>query len=193
MTKKETLWRHILHESLVNRVQTFTQKELAERFSVSTSTVFNALKAPRKLGAVAVTGRFFRVRSAEKLLFLWATQRNLKKDLVYATHVEAPIGDVEGAMPPKVIFGAFSAYRLKYHEAPADYSAVYVYSHEVESLKKRFPPQKGTPNLFVLKPDPHLANFGPTTPDVQTFADLWNIPEWYAKDFLDALKKKMNL
>lgn len=193
MTKKEILWRHILYKALTERVLTFTQKELAERFGVSTSTVFSALKAPRKLGAIEVTGRFFKIRDTEKLLLLWATQRNIKNDFLYTTRVEAPVDETEGAMPPNVIFGAFSAYRLKYHEAPADYSVVYVYSDDVEAVKKRFPQKKGYPNLFVLKPDSHLADFGPTTSDVQTFADLWNIPEWYAKDFLDALRKKMNL
>lgn len=191
MTKKETIWRHILQEGLEHKRLIFTQKGLAKLFCVSTSTVHSALKAPRKLGAVEVTGRFFRLRDSEKLLLLWATQRNLERDILYATHVDATAPRMEGLMPQEVIFGAFSAYRLKYQEAPADYDLVYVYSDKVQEIQKRFPKQKGRLNLFVLKKDPHF--YGAFTPDVQTFVDLWNIPVWYAKAFLDALKLKFQL
>src|SRR3989338_778689 len=112
MQKKEMIWRHILAQALSKRTITFTQKDLAAFFKISTSTVFNALRAPRKLGALLVTGRFFRLTDAEKLLLLWATHRNLKKDLLYKTHVSEPAQKIEGGMPPDVIFGAFSAYRL---------------------------------------------------------------------------------
>lgn len=190
MSKKEMIWRHILYETQNKRTDTFTQKEVAKHFKVSTSTVFNALKAPRKLGAIEVTGRFFRVRDIEKLLLLWATHRNLKSDIFYETYVDESVLKIEGLMPNTVIFGAFSAYRLTYNEAPADYGLVYVYSDDLEELKKRFPKNKKPPNLFVLKPDSHLHIFGKTTPDVQTFVDLWNIPQWYAKDYLTALKEK---
>lgn len=196
MQKKETIWRHILYETLEKQTGLFTQKEIAQHFQVSTSTVFNALKAPRKLGAIEVTGRFFRITDAEKLLLLWATQRNLEKDIFYSTYVDAPVRKIEGLMPPNVIFGAFSAYRLKYGEAVADYDRVYVYDDDLTELKKRFPIsasfKKRTPNLYVLKADSHLRDYGNVTPDVQMFADLWNISAWYARDYLEALKKKLN-
>lgn len=193
MTKKETIWRHILHHALTKGVSVYTQKNLAHELHYSLSTVFNALKVPRKIAAVQVTGRFFRLIDAEKLLLLWATQRNLTADGVYQTYVDLPARSVEGGMPPDVIYAAFSAYRLAYAEAPADYDTVYVYSANVEAIKKRFPKHKGRTNLFVLKPDSLLASFGDTTPNVQTFVDVWNIPLWYAKDYCEALKKRMNL
>lgn len=185
------IWRQILHETLNKRKISFTQKNLAKHLKISTSTVFNALKIPRKLGAVEVTGRFFRLINAEKLLLLWATYRNLTKDIIYSTHVDEPALKIEGTMPPNVIFGAFSAYRLNHNDAPADYDVVYVYSNDATEIKKRFPLKKGYKNLFVLKPDPCLSIFGKTTPDIQTFVDLWNIPKWYAKDFLDNLRNKL--
>lgn len=191
MSKKEIIWRYILIEALEKRKATFTQKDLAQYFHFSTSTIFNALKAPRKMGAIEVTGRFFRLIDAEKLLLLWATHRNLKKDISYTTHSDDPPLIIEGNMSHDVVFGAFSGYRLKYNEAPADYSVVYLYSENLEELKKRFPPQKGYQNIFVLKPDVYLKSYGKITPDVQTFVDLWNISEWYAKDFRDALKDKL--
>lgn len=194
MTKKETIWRNILHEALTRRTDVFTQKNIAKQFHYSTSTVYNALKIPRELGAIEVTGRFFRLRDVEKFLLIWATQRHLTKDIIYQTYVDMNPQKIEGSMPPNTIFAAFSAYRLKYKESPADYDTIYVYSKNLEEIKQRFPKEKNrkkNANLFVLKPDEFLNDFGSITPDVQTFVDLWNLPQWYAKDFLEALKKKI--
>jgi hypothetical protein len=117
----------------------------------------------------------------------------LNRDIIYQTAVKKGVFEIEGEMPPSVIFGAYSAFLKKYKEAPADYDKVYVYIDEkkIDEIKKRFPPQKGYINLIVLKADPWLKNFGQVTPDCQTFVDLWNLTEWYAKDFLNALKEKI--
>lgn len=202
LSKKEIIWRHILTEALTNKITIFTQKDIASYFHFSTSTVFNALHIPRKSGIVEVTGTFFRLRDFEKLLYLWATHRNFKRDIIYKTYVESknPL-EIEGKMPPDVIYGAFSAFRFIHKEAPADYSEVYIYTDNLEEMMRRFPQaaEKRTrksrrkANLYVLQPDPFLKSFGKITPDPQTFVDMWNIPEWYAKDFLQALKLKMNL
>ncbi|OGI25873.1 MAG: hypothetical protein A3J76_05050 [Candidatus Moranbacteria bacterium RBG_13_45_13] len=193
MTKKEILWREIIHQAAENKKLEFTQKELAERFNVSTSTVFNALKIPRESGAVGVSGRNFVVRDAEKLLYLWATQRNISREIIYETHFPAGPKEIEGLMPDGAIFGAYSAYVKKYQDVPADYDKVYVYSgpETLEEIKKRFPKQKGYTNLFVLKSDSLLEKFGAMTPDVQVFADIWNLKDWFAKDFLESLKQKI--
>jgi DNA-binding transcriptional MocR family regulator len=192
MTKKEIIWREILFQSIENKKFEFTQKELAQKYRFSLSTVFNALKVPREAGAVEGK-RGFRVLDIEKFLYLWATFRKIKKDIIYQTAVKKGVFSIEGEMPPFVIFGAYSAFLKKYKFAPADYDKVYVYIEEknLEEIKKRFPPQKGYINLIVLKADPWLKNFGPIIPDCQTFVDLWNLTEWYAKDFLNALKEKI--
>ena len=99
-------------------------------------------------------------------------------------------------MPPNVIFGCCSGFAQKYNETPADYDKVYVYSEkqDIEEIKNRFPLQrKGYMNLVVLESDPWLKNFGKITPDCQTFVDLWNLAEWYAKDFLNTLNYEMGL
>lgn len=192
MMKKEVLWRFILENSLHKKQAKFTQKELAGRFRYSLSTVHHALDIPRKIGAVEVTGRFFRVRDPEKLLYLWATQRHLKRDILYTTHVDMSVQKIEGSMPPRAIFAAFSAYRLRYGDAPADYDVVYVYATDVTAIKTRFPKTRGYENLIVLKSDQLLPGKH-TTSDVQTFVDIWNTPHWYAKEFLTALKEKMKL
>lgn len=187
------LWREILNQAVENKKLEFTQKELAERFGVSTSTVFNALKIPRESGAIDVTGKNFSVRDTEKFLYLWATQRNVNRETIYKTHFPAGPKEIEGMMPDGAIFGAYSAYARKYRDAPADYDKVYVYadSKMLEEIKKRFPKKKGYVNLFALKADPELSKFGAATPDVQTFADIWNLKDWFAKDFLQALKQKI--
>lgn len=193
MTKKEILWREILHRAVENKTFKFTQKELAKKFDVSTSTVFNALKIPRESGAIEVTGRNFVVRDIEKFLYLWATQRNLNREIIYRTHFPAGPKEIEGLMPDGVIFGACSAYVKKYQNAPADYDKVYVYagSEMLEEIEKRFPKKKGYANLFVLKSDLLLKKFGAVTPDVQTFVDIWNLKDWYAKEYLESLKQKI--
>lgn len=195
MSKKELVWREILFQAIEKKKLEFTQKKLAEKFGFSLSTIFNALKIPRQSGAIKVTGRNFSVIDAEKFLYIWATRRNLTKEIIYKTNVAENVQKIEGQMPDGIIFGAYSAYAEKYKDAPADYAKVFVYAKDekLKEIKKRFPEKKGDANLFVLKSDPQLENFGNITPDVQMFCDFWNMKDWYAKDFLKALKNKIFL
>ncbi len=193
MNKKEIIWREILYQVIEQKNWQMTQKELAAKFSFSLSTVFNALKAPRQIGAIKVSGRNFQIIDLEKFLYFWATARNFKKDIVYQARVEGSILTLEGLMPASVIYGTYSAYRLRFQEAPADYDKIYVYTSDLEEIKKRFPPiaTKNFPNLIVLKADAFIKDYGQTTTLAQTFVDLWNLPEWYAKDFQEALKQRI--
>ncbi len=193
MLKKEILWREILNQAAENKKFDFTQKELAEKFGFSLSTVFNALKIPRAQGAIKVTGRNFSVADIEKFVYIWATQRNLEKEIIFKTFLPKSAKEIEGLMPSGIIFGCYSAYTQKYQSAPADYDKVYVYADqsELDETKKRFQKAKGNPNIFILKKDSYLSQFGNLTPDVQTFVDLWNLKDWYAKEFLNKLKEKI--
>jgi len=193
MTKKEVIWREILYQALEKQRLEFTQKDLAKKYGFSLSTVFNALKIPRSSGIIETGGRGFKILDKEKFLYLWATLRKLNKDIIYQTKVEKSARQIEEEMPPGVIFGAFSSYRIKYKDAPADYDKVYVYAskNRIAEIKKRFPKQEGRENLIVVSTDPWLENFGRVTPDCQTFVDLWNISDWFAKDFLKALEEKV--
>jgi len=193
ITKKEIIWREILKKATQREQLEFIQKDLAQKFGFSVSTVFNALRIPRSQGAVKVTGRNFLVVDAEKLLYIWATQRNLEKDLIYKTFSPANAKEIEGLMPPGIIFGAYSAFVHKFGDAPADYDKVYVYAGEFElaELKKRFPKIKGNPNVFALRKDNFLETKDGIAPAVQTFVDLWNLKDWYAGEFLKELKEKI--
>mgnify|MGYP001576956598 CR=1 FL=1 len=191
LKKKERIWREILFQSIEKKVRQFTQKELANKFGFSLSTIFNALKVPRASNAIEVGGKFFVVRDQEKFLNIWATFRDLNKDIIYQTRVEKPVTEIESLMPSSAIFTACSAFRLKFNETPADYDRVYVYCADFEEIKKRFPQRKGNANLIVLKPDVELKTYGALAPLPQMYVDLWNLSEWYAKDFLNALKEKI--
>lgn len=193
MTKKEILWREILYQVIEKRKTEFTQKGLAQQFNFSLSTVFNALKIPRQTGAIRVSGRNFEVQDAEKFLYLWATHRNLNKEIIYQTNSPFSRKEAEGALPSSLVFACYSAYCKKYNDEPADYDKVFIYSDpkKLTEIKKRFPVKKGYLNFIVLKSDVYLHRFGEVAPDVQTFVDLWNLGDWYAKEFLTALKRKM--
>jgi len=196
MKKIEIIWRELLFQVLEKGNNHFVQQELAQKFNFSTSTIFQALKSPRKMGAVRVGGREFIVSDPEKLLYHWASVRDLNKEIIYQTQVDLPIMEIENSMVPKAIFACFSAYRLKYNEAAADYDKVYIYlktqNSNLEEIKQRFPQKKGRPNLIVLKADKYLADYGRFTSIGQTFVDLWNLPDWFAKEFVNTLKEKID-
>ena len=131
----------------------------------------------------------------ERLLFFWATRRNLKKEIVYSTFSPLPVHNREGLMPPDVIPTAFSAFRYLLNKTPADYDHIYFYSNKIEKITKRFLISKRPPNIFIIKPDLYLVRLKKLGL-AQLFVDLWNLPEWYAKDFQEAvlleIRKRLN-
>lgn len=188
MKKIEMIWREILTAAIERRILTFQQQELAGKFGVSTSTIHHALIKPRAVGAVSVHGRGFDVTDAEKLLMLWATERSIQKDIIYQTFVDLPVLEVEGLLPGSVIPTAYTSYRLRYRDTPADYDSVYCYSDQPEEVTRRFGSDtKRPPNLFILRLDPHLRDYTPCPPLPQLFVDLWNLPQWYAHDYQQAV------
>ncbi len=213
MKKIEIIWRELLFQTLEKRNNRFIQQKLAQKFHFSTSTVFQALRIPRKMGAVRVGGRRFILQDAERLLYYWASIRNLQKDIIYKTRVDQSVAEIEAQMIPEAIYGGFSAYRLNFHDIPADYDEVWVYleiqnprlfqgigrqeeskivNNGLKEIIKRFPEKRGKPNLFVLTGDKYISDYGKTTSIAQTFVDLWNMDSWYAKEFIKALKEKID-
>lgn len=191
MLKKEIIWREILYQTLEKKQYRFTQKALAQKFKFSLSTVFNALKIPRASGAVKVSGRFFNVINKQKFLSIWGTHRNLVRDIIYQTRVDLPIKKIESELPADVMPTAYTAYCLKFKDAPADYDKVYIYAKDLSQIQKRFPLQKGRANLIVLKVDNFLENYGNLPPLAQIYVDLWNLSDWFAQDFIKVLKEKI--
>lgn len=192
MKKIEIIWRELLFQTIEKKNRRFTQKDLAKKFGFSTSTIFQALKVPRKMGAIRDTGRFFILENPEKLLYYWASIRNPKKDLILKGRVNLPIFEIEGRVPSQAIFGGYTAFRQKFRIAPADYDKVLIYAPNKELVEKRFKIEKGRENLFVFKADKFLKNYGQVTPLAQTFVDLWNLKDWYANEFTKTLKEKID-
>jgi DNA-binding transcriptional regulator YhcF (GntR family) len=194
LKKKEIVYREILTCAIEKRQFSFTQLALSKKFGFSLSTISNALSPLERIGAIEKKTRSFSVVDVKKMLVFWASERNLKRDIVYQTRFDSPIQKIEGLMPSSVIYSAFSAYRMKFDDAPADYGEVYVYADKktLEEIQERFPKTKGPVNIIVLEKDPSMPD-GSFVPLPQIYVDLWNIRDWYAKDYLDALSKRLNL
>jgi|SRR3989338_8762578 len=188
MKKLEFVYREILDNALEKKNKTLTQSELSKKLKLSLSTVNHALKPLIKMNSIEIKQRCFNVIDAKKILYYWASIRNLEKDIIYSTRVDLTAREIEKNMPQDIIYGAYSAYCFKFKDAPSDYSEVYVYGDI--SLEKRFKKNNAPANLFVIKKDEFMK--GKTTSLSQLFVDLWNIKTWYAKEFLKALEVKVD-
>ncbi|MBI2578112.1 MAG: winged helix-turn-helix domain-containing protein [Candidatus Aenigmarchaeota archaeon] len=186
--KIERVYREILFQLLEKKKNFFSQKKLAEECGISIGSVNHALKPLESMGAIEKKHMGFRVLDAKKMLLYWASVRKLQRDVVYQTHSDAPVEEIEKSMP-EVVFTAYSGYKMLFRSVPSDYGEVYVYGDE--HIAERFPLKKGKPNVIVLRMDEHLRKFK-SVPMAQLFADLWNINTWYAQEFLKALEAKID-
>lgn len=197
MKKKEMIIRELLETVIEKKGTKLTQLELAKRLKVSISTVNNAIKPLVQLGAVDVKRTGLIVIDLRKALLYLSSIRNLQRDIVYQTYVPNSVTEIEKSMPAGIIYTMFSGYKFRFAEVPADYSEVYLYADEktLEEIKRRFPKRKGPANLFVLASDPALVRLSKTgiAPLVQIYVDLWNVRQWYAKEFLTALETKLGV
>ncbi len=186
MKKIELVYRKLLEEAIEKKNRSLTQTEISSSLKISLSTVNLAIKYLEEMGAVKIKTRSLEIISPKKIILYWASVRNIKKDIIYQTRVDKPVSEIEKNMPSDIVYAAYSAYKLNFKDMPADYSEVYVYSNNIEEIKKRFRENKNNPNLFVLKKE-----FSKMTL-AQIFVDLWNLKEWYAKDFLKAVEEKLH-
>lgn len=190
MLKIEYVWRELLYQSIEKNNPLFTITDLANKFNLSTSVVSHAILPLRELSMVEVGKLKSKVIDTEKLLFFWATRKNINKDIIYKTHSNLPVFKRESAMPATVFPTAFSACRLYYHDLPSDYENIYFYADDFSEIKKRFPENGKNPNLYIIQADPFLKMYK-KTPLAQIFVDLWCLPEWYAKEFSNVLLQKI--
>ena len=189
MKRTEEVYREMLFQAEKENIA-LTQKEISEKLALSLSNINKAIAPLRRMGAIEVKRMGLNIINARKIIYYWASSRNLAKDIVYSTRVEKNVKDIEKRMPD---FTAYSAYALKYREAPADYSEVYVYCDDLDEIKKRFPSNRNRPNLFVLKKDRSIDKYGKIATTANIFVDLWNLGEWYAAEFIKELEKKWNI
>jgi len=192
MKRTEEVYREMLFQAEKENIA-LTQKEISEKLALSLSNINKAIAPLRRMGAIEVKRMGLNIINARKIIYYWASSRNLAKDIVYSTRVEKNVKDIEKRMPDTAVFTAYSAYALKYREAPADYSEVYVYCDDLDEIKKRFPSNRNRPNLFVLKKDRSIDKYGKIATTANIFVDLWNLGEWYAAEFIKELEKKWNI
>lgn len=194
MLKIEYIWRELLDQVIEDNNPDFTITSLAKKYSLSTSVVNHALIPLKELNIIKINKFKSKVIDWERLLFFWATRRNLKKEIIYSTFSNLSVFNKEGLMPGNVIPTGYTAFRIKFKYSPADYDHIYFYANDLAAIKKRFSERNGNPNIFIIKPDPYLLKLK-TIGLAQLFVDLWNLPEWYAKDFQEAtlleIKKKL--
>lgn len=191
MLKIEYIWRELLYRAIEEQRADFKMSDLALKFHLSTSLVSHALSPLRDLQIVKIGKIRSRVVDTERLLLFWATRRNLKKDIVHKIYSGLSVLERETSMSASVYPTAYSAYRIYYRDVPSDYENIYFYAKDIDEIQKRFPENlRKDPNLFILKPDPYLTIYK-KTPQAQIFVDLWNLPEWYAKEFSEALLAKI--
>ena len=192
MMKKELVFLEMLswHSD-----KPLTQLGLSKKLKISLSTVNNAIKPLRLLGAIDIMPRQIKLIDKEKILMHWANARRLVKDIVYSTYVDLNVKEIESNIPSEIMFTAYSAFKFWFNDVPADYSEVLVYASDevIDEIKKRFPYRKGPSNLIVLKANTWLMKkvSKNKAPKELVFVDLWNLKEWYARAFTDALKKEL--
>ena len=186
------MYREILYQAEKGN-NILTQKAGSDKLGLSLSNVYNALEPLRRMNAISVKKMCFHIVNSKKILYHWASIRNLKKDIAYSTRHEKSVIEIEKSMPDSVIFTAYTGYKLRFKDAPADYSEVYVYCDDIEEIKKRFPESKNVPNIFILKKDKNIDKYGKIATNASIFVDLWNLPEWYAKDFLKSMEQKWSI
>jgi len=189
MKKSEILIIKLLEEYFKGK-QNFKQKELAKKYQISLGLVNSTINTLARIGALEIKRFGFNVLDIKKILLYAAIKRNPYKDLIFSFYVDLPIKKIEANMPPSATFTSYTAYRLYFNESPADYSEVYVYSEKekINEIKKRFKIENKKPNVFILRKDFEMKAKA-SLPLI--YIDLWNLKEWYAKEFLNALEERL--
>lgn len=194
MKKAELVYREILFQAVEKKNFALTQSGLSKKLSLSLSIVNSAVKKLESIGALKIQQRSFRILDIKKILYFWASLRNLEKDIIFKARIETSAREIERAMPD-VIFTAYTSYKFLFKDTPADYSEVYVYADddELNEIKKRlkaFKLSESNPNFFVLKKDNLMKLYKNVTLG-GLFADLWNLKQWYAKEYLNSLEARI--
>lgn len=161
MWKFERIYRELLLSNL-NEVSLVHQEDIASKCEVSLGLVNKTVKKLTTAKAVEATRTGVRVLSPTRLLNLWATERNLNKDVWQSFRLD-PIAEAERDLPKDTLLTAFSAWYKTSSRKPADYDRTYFYVTNKENFNYwlSFRKQKirnVNPNIFaLLVEDNHLA------------------------------------
>src|SRR5260370_18671194 len=132
-------WRHLLVGALDLGIRRSSLTELSAELGLPVSTIHKALERPRGIGAVRGSASGLRILDPKRLQLIWAAQRDLNKDIVYATRVPMTVNEIEARLPVSAIPTAYTAFVL--HEGRnlvADYYQVLVSANATEA-RRHFP------------------------------------------------------
>lgn len=198
MKKYERVYREIL-TGILNKKERFSQLELSKKCYVSLGLANKVLKRLKEIGAVEIFPMQFRVLDASKILFDWATKRNINKDIEEKYSIDMKTKEIEKSLP--FILTAYSGLRLLSKSVPFEYNKVYAYvsEDEKEILKiwlKDKPLTKGRENLFfIFTNDRHLIENSKKkiAPIPQIFVDIYSLSGIESKYFIKDILEKYPL
>ncbi|MDA8374074.1 MAG: hypothetical protein M0Z91_07505 [Actinomycetota bacterium] len=189
MSKREVIWRHLLVGAREGRRGWPSVTALAEELGIAISTTHRSLAHPLEIGALDLSPLGgLRVLDPVRLLALFAAHRHVQRDLVSKSWAAMAATEIEAAaVLAGATLGGFGAVvaHLGVNRI-ADYSRVLIYGRLDLSFLPKAPEGDGT-EVWVAEPDPWLRLYGPVTPLVQAWADLFSMPGWQAARFVEAL------
>jgi hypothetical protein len=139
------------------------QEDVASDCAVSIGLVNKTVQKLGLTSAVEATRRGVRVLSPARLLNLWATERDISKDVWRSFRLD-PIPDVQKDLPRDVLVTGSSAWVSISGRRAAEYYRLFFYVTNVESFESWFDFRKNrarkvNPNVFVLcVDDEHLVH-----------------------------------
>ena len=188
MTVKEIVWRALLEaEHEQGRRRHPDLGSCAAPLGLPRATVRRALRRPLEMGIVVIRPEGeVSLLDPQRLLLLWAGQRDPVRDLARSITLALPAPEVEHLLPESYLLSGFGAVVAHLGgNAICDYNRVICYG-DPSLLPDRLthPAEAGT-ILTVLTPDRWLS--GPVVSLAQAFVDLFSTPGWPAARFIDHL------
>ncbi|MEM2954099.1 MAG: hypothetical protein QXU21_07515 [Candidatus Bathyarchaeia archaeon] len=156
MWKFERIYRELLLCTF-RGVSSVRQVDVALACGLSIGLVNKTVKKLEEAMAVEATRSGVRILSPARLLNLWATERNIKRDVWQCFRVDH-IDEIEKSLPQSVVLSGFSAWALVSGRRPAEYDQLWFYVSNRDEFDFWFSHVKGkarktNPNVFALYAD----------------------------------------
>ena len=93
-----------------------------------------------------------------------------------------------------MVYGGYSAATQILGEPPSDYTTLYLYTDpkNLPEIKSRYPVSKSGSSQVIILKKPIYSPLKNHTSLPHTFIDIWNMWDWYARDFTSALEDKIH-
>ena len=195
MRKFERIYRELILSSL-RQVSLVHQEDTAKKCGVSLGLVNKTVKKLELAMAVEATRSGVRVLSPDRLLNLWAAERDLREDVWQSFRLD-PFTEVEKDLPRDALVTAFSGWFKVSGRKPAEYDRVYLYVTSKENFNlwlgfREGKIRKTNPNVFALYvDDEHLIRSSEkgVVCVPQVYVDIYSINGPEASPFLRDIAK----